>query len=503
VPPPPRVDPDLVTRLHADLERASYTVDGVRAVLGPVADAALDREQALPADLVTRTNEQPAAALIRCFALGMPVPASRLRAALPAVGVEGLARLGLIEMSGDEVRATCDLRPYGDEVHDWWLASDLSEIARGAPLPEDHVLGVGPASVTVAQWTPRRPVPRALDLGTGCGVQALHLAGHAQDVVATDLSARALAYARFNLALPGIEIDLRHGDLLEPVAGERFDLIVSNPPFVITPRRPGVPSFEYRDAGLVGDELVRRLVRDVGDHLTPGGVAVFIGNWEVSHGQSWRHRWAAWLDGTGLDAYVVQRDEQDPAEYAELWAGDAGSRSGVVGFEELYASWLEDFSARGIERIGFGVVVLQRPATSRRPWTDFVEHTGSVDTAMGPAVDARLRARTWLAEHTDEDLLATAWQLAADVTEERHFRPVASDPEVIQLRQGGGVRPVVRLDTVGAGLVSVCDGTLSARAALEAIAVLLDQPADAVISQALPLLKDLVTDGLLHPTLAQ
>jgi len=290
-----------------------------------VADAALHREQPLAADLATRGVEDPAAVLARCFALGMPVSTTDLDRALPGLTAVGAGALGLVELSAGDARALCDLRPYGDEAHDWWVVSDQSEIARGGPLPPDHVLGVGPASMTVAQWTPRRPAGRALDLGTGCGVQALHLAGHSGTVVATDLSERALAFARFTTSLAEVPVDLRAGNLLDPVASERFDLVVSNPPFVITPRRPGVVTYEYRDAGLVGDAVVRELVRTVGNHLEPGGVALFIGNWETRDGQTWRDVWPSWLDGTGLDAWVVQRDDQDPAEYAELWAGDAGA----------------------------------------------------------------------------------------------------------------------------------------------------------------------------------
>ncbi len=497
-PPPPRADPHRVGALRVDLSAAGYTVDGVTALLGPVADAALHREQPLPADLVTRDRREPVAVLVRCFALGMPVPTAALDAALPTLGTDGAVALGLVAAEPvGRVRARCDLRPYADDRHDWWLASDLSEIALGGPLPQDHVLGVGPASTTVAQWTPRRDVDRALDLGTGCGVQAVHLAGHARQVVATDLSARALAFVRFNALLNRLDLDLREGDLLGPVAGERFGLVVSNPPFVITPRAPGIPAFEYRDAGLVGDAVVERLVRSVGGHLEPGGVAVLIGNWEVRAGTTWRDRWAGWLEGTGLDAWVVQRDEQDPAEYAELWSRDGGSRDGVEGYEHLYAAWLADFAARGVERIGFGVVVLQRPATDRPSFVDLVEVTGPVAAAMGPVVDAGLTARTWLAEHDDAALLGVAWRCAPDVIEERHSRPGAGDPEVIQLRQGGGLGRVVRLDTVGAALVSVCDGTLTPGQALPAIAQLLAEPVDDVVARGVAALRELVADGLL------
>ena len=217
----------------------------------------------------------------------------------------------------------------------------------------------------------------------------------------------------------------------------------------------------------------------------------------MAAGQTWRDVWGSWLEGAGVDAWVVQRDEQDPAEYAELWAGDAGSRSGTPGYDDLYAAWLADFAGRGVERIGFGVVALQRPARSRAVWTELTDHRGPVAAAMGPVVDAGLRARTWLAEHDDDALLDVAWTCAADVVEERHARPGAAGPEVIQLRQGGGLGRVVRLDTVGAGLIGVCDGSLTARQALGVIAALLHQPEAAVVETATPVLRALVSDGLL------
>ncbi|MEO7059357.1 MAG: SAM-dependent methyltransferase, partial [Lapillicoccus sp.] len=235
----------------------------------------------------------------------------------------------------------------------------------------------------------------------------------------------------------------------------------------------------------------------VGDVLEPGGVAQLLGNWEVRQGTTWRERWRTWLAGTSLDAWVVQREEQDPAEYAELWARDGGSRPGVEGFEALYEAWLADFAGRDVVRIGFGIVTLQRPLTDRPPWLDLAEATGPVAPAMGAAVEAGLAARTWLAVHGDDGLLDTAWRCAPDVTEERHTRPGEEHPGVIMVRQGGGLRRALQVDTVLAGLVGVCDGSLTARQALGAIADLLDLDAGAVALAALPTLRDLVADGLL------
>jgi methylase of polypeptide subunit release factors len=417
---------------------------------------------------------------------------------LPTGGVDGLERLGLVAVEGGRARATCDLRPYADEENGWWLASDLSEAATNAPLARDHVLGIGGASTTLASWTPRPVVATALDLGTGCGVQSVHLASHAGSVTATDLSSRALGFAQFNAALNGSTWELLRGSLLEPVAGRRFDLVVSNPPFVITPRVAEVPLYEYRDGGAAGDAFVQGLVLSLADHLEPGGIAQLLGNWEIgAAAPSWRDRVDQWLDGTGLDAWVVQRDQQDPAQYAETWARDGGHQPGTDAFDTMYTAWLADFAARGVVAIGFGVVTLQRPETPREPWRDLMEVTGPVASPMGPAVLAGVRARTWLAEHDDEAVLSTAWRCAEDVTEERHGRPGDADPSVILLRQGGGLRRAIRLDTVMAALVSVCDGELTAGQALAAIASLMGADTEQVRGQALPVIRELVADGLL------
>ena len=205
-----------------------------------------------------------------------------------------------------------------------------------------------------------------------------------------------------------------------------------------------------------------------------------------------------WVRGTGLDVWVVQREEQDVTQYAETWVRDGGHRPGTPAFEELYAAWLADFAARGVERVGFGVVTLQRPATEREPWLDLVDVRTPVAAPMGPTVLRGLEARTWLAEHTDEELLDVPWQVADDVTEERVGRPGATDPQVIQLRQGGGLRRVVRLDTLAAGFVGACDGELTARQLCAGLAVLTGAAVEEVQAGVLTVLRDLVRDGLLR-----
>jgi SAM-dependent methyltransferase len=495
--------------LRADLEDAGFTVDGLDALLGPVATSALRRQQGVPASRVLRSRTRPAAVLARLFLLGEPVLRRAVDVALPRLGAAGAARCGLLTVAGsgpdDEARAVVDLRPCAAEDAagpvSWWVASDVSELAAGGPLPPDHVLGVGGASTTLARLTVREPATRVLDLGTGCGIQALHAARHADAVVATDVSARALTFARFNAALAGVALDLRLGSMLEPVAGERFDLVVSNPPFVITPRATGgtLPRYAYRDGGRAGDDLVRDLITGVGAVLAPGGVAQLLGNWEHRSGEDWRERVGGWLEASGLDGWVVQREVADPAEYAETWLRDGGLTPDQARWSGAYEEWLDDFEARGVEAVGFGYVTLRRPAGGP-PTLRRVEHQeGPVRQPLGAYVAATLRAHDWLAATDDAALSAARLVVAPDVTDERYLTPGDADPRIVLLRQGGGLGRVVRADTALAGFVGACDGDLTVGQIVGALATIMDLPAADLQVALLPTVRDLVRDGLLLP----
>nr|WP_260459474.1 methyltransferase [Actinotalea ferrariae] len=498
------------------MREASFRPADIEGLLGPVAAGALDREQTLPALRVARgAGPEPLAVLVRLFLCGDDVTRAELDAALPGVGTDGAQRLGLVRAAGggrgDQVRAGVDLSPVTYEAPDgttaeWFVTSDLGEAATNAALRPDHVLGVGGASTTLARATIRAPRRRTLDLGTGCGIQALYAATHSDHVVATDVSERALAFARFNAALAGVELDLRHGSMLEPAHDGDFDLVVSNPPFVITPRpdrsgaapAAGLPLYEYRDGGRSGDDLVRDLVTDVGRVLAPGGVAQLLGNWEHRRGEPWQDRVGAWLDEAGLDAWVVQREVLDPAEYAETWLRDGGATvdRDAAGWDAAYGAWLDDFAARDVEAVGFGMLLLRRP-TGTASLRRLEEWTGPLRRPLGDHLGAVLAAHDWLESHDDDALLAERLTVAGDVSEERHLRPGASDPTVVLLRQGGGFGRTVRAGTALAGLVGACDGELEVGRIVAALAALLDVDAASLRDELLPQVRDLVRDGLL------
>ncbi|MGO4591286.1 DUF7059 domain-containing protein [Paenarthrobacter sp. 2TAF44] len=526
----PRSDhPELLVSLASDLRAISYTVDGVAELLGESAYAALNRDQIIPALLVSERlsksgveTTRALSVIVRLWLLAVPQTQPDVDFALPTIGAQGLARLGLVTLEAGVATAKVDLRPYGWEANadgsggaELWVASDLAAHQQAGVLRHDHVLGIGRASTTLVQTTIRRHTHRALDLGTGCGIQTFHLLHHCEHVTATDISERALAFTRFNLLLNAAELDLdpnnlearvslRLGSLLEPVAGERFGLVVSNPPFVITPRSTGESSadqFTYRDGGLPGDEIVASLVRTLAEVLEPGGTAQMLGNWEIHEGTQWHDRPSAWLQDSGLDVWFIQREQLNPEQYAETWLQDASENRDRSHYQESYAAYLEDFGSRDVEGIGFGMIWLRRPQSSDEVrFSRFEEITYPIEQPIGPHLGAAVERADWLAASSLPEVHLV---VAEDVTEERHQRPGAVHPGVILLRQGAGLRRTNLLSTELAGFVSACDGELSVRQIVGALEALLggtdDFDSGSFREGLLAEVRNLVLDGFLLP----
>ena len=616
-PPPPALTCAQAAALRADLEDSGWGVETVAALLGPVAEAALDREVRLPALRVLRrtlkelglagapdevpqdalpgtgalvpegsrggpaprartapggratsggrapeevpgggrapgapgAQARPAAAptavLTVLFMLGEPVPAAALDVALPRTGATGARATGLVDAPDAQglVRPLVDLRPHEavDDVGEvrWWVASDVGELVTGRELAPDHVLGIGRAGLTLAGLTPRRPVGRALDLGCGCGIQTLYLLRHCEQVVATDVSARALAFTSFNTALAGVgpeRLDLRQGSFLEPLAGERFDLIATNPPFVITPpavRQAGLPLMEYRDAGA---PVLPVLVPGLAGLLREGGTLVMLGNWEHHAGQDWRERVSTWLP-QDVDAWVVQRDLQDPVQYATTWLRDGGMtpERDLTGFEAALGAWVEDFEARGVRGVGLGYLVLHRPAPpgragapgaaaapvppglsgsaaagaagsalaskppgGRRPWRVLEEVGTRGSGALGSHVAEVIEVRDRLASMADAEVARLRPLTAPDVTEERYLTPGETEPRLILLRQGGGLGRVVQAGTTMAALAGVADGELGVGQVAEAVAALTGADPQEVRARMVADARELLGYGMLR-----
>ncbi len=475
--------------LRACLLSAEYTLDEVTRRLGAEGLGGLERNSAVPALRILRTASDPQADFIRLWLLAQPLTEATVRTLMPMV--DELCEARLLTKEQGWIRALVEIKPYGDDQVSGWICSDQTPLGgTGGKPPADFVLGASPASTTLAQLVPRRPVESVLDLGTGCGIQTVHLATHCARIVATDLNPRALDLARITAGLSGIEVDFRLGSLYEPVAQERFDLIVTNPPYVISP--PGHRDLVYRESELPSDELMHQVVAGAAERLNPGGTLVVLGNWAITD-QPWSERLDEWI-GLDCDAFVLQREVLDPYEYIELWLADAGLL-GSTEYAQRYTEWLDYFDSSGITAVGMGWFVGQRnerlvPERRFEQWPHAVHQP--VGEALASFFDAIAPARL-----TDEELRARRWLRHPELIQETLGEPGAADPQHVVLRQGYGLGRAVEPGTALAGVVGACDGELPLGVLIDAVSTLLGETGLSESEMLFTQVRRLISDGYL------
>jgi methylase of polypeptide subunit release factors len=433
--------------------------------------------------------DEPLPALVRLFAVGESVDAHAAAAALAPVRLDELEQAGLLEQTGATVRAPVRLDAYDGLV----FASDHDE---GSLLP-DHVLRVGPATRTLGQLTVRRAAESALDLGTGSGAQALLGARHCERVVGTDLNPHALRYAALNAALNGVgNVEWREGDLFGPVGGETFDLIVANPPFVVSPGQELV----YRDGGGGRDEMSQTVVSGAAQHLRDGGFATVLCSWVSDPDEPWADAPRRWVDGCGCDAWLLHYRTDDPVSYAAIWsepgrAFDPGRLAASV------LEWLEHYRKSGVEAISTGAIVLRRRAG--RSWL----RTDEMPLGLsGPASEQILNvfeAGDFLAATGDERALlreAIAPAEGARLLQRADFRDGRLEPERVRLALPAGIRLTTRLPVHALPVLLALDGSTPLAEVFAHAAPAAGLSEEALTAECLPALRELYARGLLVRT---
>ncbi|HVM68189.1 MAG TPA: methyltransferase, partial [Acidimicrobiales bacterium] len=353
------------------------------------------------------------------------------------------------------------------------------------------------STLTLASLTIRHPYRRTLDLGTGSGFHALVAAAHSEVVVASDRNARAVEFAAFNAALNGLSnIDARAGDLFAPVEGEAFDLIVSNPPFIISPDFKHL----FLSTELKGDELCQRLARDAAAYLVEGGWCQFLANWAVLRDQPWDERLAGWFDGTGCDVWANQVTTQSPDAYAATWIETEGSD--LEEFGRFFDTWMSYYDEQGIEAVGFGLVTMRKRSGTRN-W--FRGGTLARDGRWGAGADVeRCFLYHDLLERTDDvDLLDVVVRLGDDVHLERDC--VAADgewrTESARVARRSGLAYSAGIDEIGATLLASCTTARPVRDLVCSLATVAGRPVDEVATPAIGLLRRLIAVGALVPAI--
>jgi predicted RNA methylase len=422
--------------------------------------------------------------LLRWFWLGFPHKAEFVPSWFTALATScGLLSPG----KGEDLIPEVMLFP----VEGFLVASDhTTKIDASDP---ELVLWPNPTSRFLSRFTIRRPSRATLDLGTGNAIQALACSAHSQHVVATDLNPRAVNFAEFSARLNGIDnIEPLFGDGFAPVAGRKFDLIVSNPPFFISPSG----RYLFCDNPMDLDQLCRRFVKEAPNYLEEGGYFQLLCEWAEVEGQPWQERIGEWLQDNGCDAWVIKGHTQTPQEYSQHRIAETAPKG--ENDADLYSSYMTYYRERKVVALHDGIIALRR--RSGHNWIQIEEMSELPNDPFGEYVQLAFSIRDFLQEHaSDDQLLPVKPRLAPYCRLEQFFQPGKGQwqPTSLNLRLLKGIPFFLGLQAPVAGFLNGCDGSRTVGEIVQKFAAQVDAPFEQVQKECLGIIRKLIERGFL------
>jgi Methyltransferase small domain len=404
-------------------------------------------------ELLERTAEPTALhVLTRWFFLGMALEREAVAEFVPASVLGLMLETGILVRDGSRLVPTVMLTP----CENFLFAADPAGTLE-SPEASGMVLWPNPSTRLLQMFTIRRPVGATLDLGAGCGILAILAAGHSASVVATDLNPRATEFARFNVWLNGVEnVECLTGDTYEPVEGRTFDLIVSNPPFFVTPSTDQI----YCENSMELDGYCRGLVRAAPRYLNENGILQISFEWVQVRGQAWQDRLAEWLTDTGCDAWVLRSYARSAAAYASERIGGMMPYSPLTA-NQRFDEWMDYYRARGVEEIHGGILAMRR--RPGKNWIRLEEAPGlDCKEPFGESIVELFGNQDRLeTDRSGDQMMAWKPRLPSDAHIDQQLRLEDGEwkSSSMQLRRPGSLRSSLALDSQVADFLRRCDGT--------------------------------------------
>lgn len=484
-------DPDDFTRLREVFEKAGYTDKGVLDVIG-VKDFPSMKGTDLPL-LLRRTKDRfPLNTLIRLFLIETQCDVETVKHAVSPLKLEALAEAGVVHMDGPSVTAAVKLMPYKN----FHIAFDLPCMLQGGSR-KNYVMGIGSSTLTLANLTIRRQSRQTLDLGAGCGIHAFLAAGHSSSVIAADLNPRAVRFAEFNARLNNLShVRCVEGDLFGPVKGGKFDLVVSNPPFVISPET----RYIYRDGGMEGDRITQKIVSQVPEFLNEGGYCQILCNWSELRGQDWKDRLHRWFEGTGCDAWALRSESLDAETYALTWIRHT-EKSETGQFQQQFEKWMAYYETQGIASMGAGLITMRRSG-GRPNWFRADDAPEKMQGPCGGDIARGFELRDFLETVTDDTMLLDArFRISPEARLERQSRPSSEGwlDESVRLCLAKGLTYSGNIDHYVANLLIKCDGQNKLGDLMNEMAHALQAGPEKIKSSFCSIVRHLVERGFLFP----
>jgi hypothetical protein len=481
--------PEQARRLRDFFIANGYTEQGIQEQLGtriPMPPYA----PMMPALLARIAGSSTFDLLARCFFLGQPI-AKEAGATLPGDVLTIMHDCDVLHTDRNALRPAALIVP----CRGLWLASDTHQ-QRETAGAKDHVMTVNEPALALLDFAVPVAGERVLDLCSGVLLHGL-AAGVGAQVTGADLNPRAALFGNFNAALNEHEnVRCVTGDLFEPVAGQRFDLILSNPPFVISPGS----GYSFRENPQALDDFCRRLVREVSNHLQEGGFCELICEWVELEDRPWEARLADWFRDTGCDVWVLAANRQLPQTYVRDWVAETSYEDDQPS-DERYTAWLGHLIERGVTAVHGGLICMRRRSGDN--WTSFSRiEQGMPSKPVGAAVLQGFHNRDFLHAHRSDATFAQTRLAVApgarleskSAWREGDWRP---DSMILSVEDGVPVR--VGLDP---NVMALIQRVARCPTLAEAVADFADaqgMPVDKIAEQCLGILRRLLEQGCLVP----
>lgn len=481
---------DDYRRFRERLIEVQYNESGLLNYLGITGISKPDPTD-FPA-LFRKTNSgSPLETFVRLFMMNRPVELEKARAAFEPLSLQQVVDAKLIQVENNQVSCTKNILP----LDNFYFISDAPPDPN-TTLHKDWVMGIGSTTKTLLNLTPRIKASKTLDLGCGCGIHALFAASHSDTVWATDRNLRAIEYAEFNRILNDKNnIKCIGGNLFEPISNEKFDLIISNPPFVISPSA----TFTFRDSGLRGDKFCYQVIRESFQHLEIEGTLVMMFNWVHHSQQDWRTQLRQWFEDMNCNVFVMRHKEYGASDYASHWIGASEGRNPDA-FEEEYNKWMRFFDKEGIEAISMGALILRKSLDSKG-WFHLEDSLGMIHQPVGDDIQRLFKIRDFFFNVPHEALLRMKFNASNNLSNNQTFEVEDGlwATKSVELNKTTGIPYSFTVDAFIIGLISQCNGAVELGKILQDFSTKIGEDPSSFFPKVVPFIRHLIECGFLLP----
>lgn len=306
------------------------------------------------------------------FLRGESVSRAEVESVFPPSQIGLLLQLRLIELDGgsNQYDGLVSLYPVGP----LWIQSDRMWKGRG--VAADVVFSaISPNTQDFLAAIPMRPCRSFLELCGGTGTAALLAALNGAGRAASfDICPRSVQFAKANCLLNGLEhVEVAEGDLWEPARGRQFDFIVAHPPYVPALR----PAYVFRDGGMLGDDLLRRIVEGLPAHLQSGGRFYSLSLIPEREGRKTEQCVREWLgEASGeFDVFLIIRDRVDARTiFFENWSAEHNQPEDIE-------QWKRVMADHGVTHYTYAELIIERRREARAVATARRYRTAVTDVA--------------------------------------------------------------------------------------------------------------------------